>query len=129
VSPVLHAVGYDGDRLQAFVTPILAANTLCSMSTRSHVGHRTHQRRPFCSNSDLFGTGLLAEGHYARADHELYAARFPRYADALRREPSGEHTTFGYRELRFFHFIPERVHILDEWEFGDEVFITATVVY
>jgi len=43
--------------------------------------------------------------------------------------PLGEHTTFGYRDLRFFHFIPERVHILDEWEFGDEVFITATVVY
>jgi hypothetical protein len=61
--------------------------------------------------------------------HQLYAARFPRYAEALQRETGGEHVTLGYRDLRFFHFIPERVHILDECEFGDEVFITTTVVY
>jgi hypothetical protein len=81
------------------------------------------------SGLQLFGASSLAGGHDAGVAHQLYAARFPRYAEALQRETGGEHVTLGYRDLRFFHFIPERVHILDEWEFGDEVFITTTVVY
>src|SRR5262245_66581112 len=53
VSPVLHAVGYDGDRLQASVTRMLAANTLCSMATRSPAGTVHINAAFFCSSSDL----------------------------------------------------------------------------
>src|SRR5262249_28908930 len=116
---------------------MLAANTLCSMATRSPAGTVHIKAAFFCSSSDLhlfflshpqamhcrnlghephmavsifdshqpwgephaglqlFGTGLLAEGHDASVANELYAARFPRYANALRREACGEHMTFG----------------------------------
>jgi hypothetical protein len=77
----------------------------------------------------LFGTGSLAGDHTTSVARELYAARFPRYAEVLRRETADEPVTSGYRGLRFFQFIPERLQILDEWEFGDEVFITATIVH
>jgi len=30
--------------------------------------------------------------------------------------------------LRFYRFSPERVQILDKWEFGEEVFIPASIL-
>ena len=39
--------------------------------------------------------------------------------DFLRRAPE--------ERLKFYRFSPERVQILDEWEFGEDVFIPATI--
>jgi hypothetical protein len=75
----------------------------------------------------LFGTGSLTSGRVADQARELYAARFPRSANVLGRVPD-EPTPSGFRGLRFYRFIPERAQILDEWEFGEEVFITATIL-
>jgi hypothetical protein len=76
----------------------------------------------------LFGTcALTPEGAVGTA-RALYAARFPRYGELLRRASSGTPVGPTFAALRFYSFVPERVQILDEWEFGDEAFITASVL-
>jgi uncharacterized protein YhbP (UPF0306 family) len=168
VSATLHAHGYDGDRLNASVTRILAGNTLCSMATRNEAGTVHINTSFFCFDRDLtlyflshpesvhshnlarvpqmavavfdshqswgdphtglqsFGTGALANA--TSQAQELYAARFPRYREFLLRTPDGQPPSSSFRGLKFYRFLPERVQILDEWEFGEEVFITATIV-
>ena len=74
----------------------------------------------------LLGTGALTNpdaGHQAR---ELYAARFPRYREFLRRTPDEQPPSSTFRGLKFYCFLPERIRILDEWEFGEDVIIPAT---
>jgi hypothetical protein len=169
VSATLHARGYDGDRLQASLTRMLAANSLCSMATRSAPGAvhistaffsynhdlilhflshpesvhshnlRSHpqmavavfdSRQPWGSphsGLQLFGTGTVTADDAVEAARESYAARFPRYRDLLK-PASGDSVGPTFRALRFYSFVPERIQILDEWEFGDEAFITATVL-
>jgi len=76
----------------------------------------------------LLGTGVLMDlgpGHEAR---ELYAARFPRYREFLLRTPDEQSQSSMFIGLRFYRFSPERVQILDEWEFGEEVFIPASIL-
>jgi len=75
----------------------------------------------------LFGTGGLTEGDVAREARELYAARFPRYRDFLHRAPGGPEPSSSFSGLECYCFLAGRVQILDEWEFGEEVFITATI--
>jgi len=67
----------------------------------------------------FFGRGARANGDAGSRARELYAERFPRYRDSLRRAPE-EH-------LKFYRFLPERVQVLDEWEFGEDVCIPATI--
>jgi hypothetical protein len=76
----------------------------------------------------LFGTGALADADASRQAGELYAARFPRYRQSLFPTPDGRSPSSTFRVLRFYRFVAQRVQILDEWEFGEEVFITATVL-
>jgi hypothetical protein len=76
----------------------------------------------------LFGTGALADADASSQAGELYAARFPRYRESLFPTPDGRSPSSTFRVLRFYRFVPQRVQILDEWEFGEEVFITATVL-
>jgi uncharacterized protein YhbP (UPF0306 family) len=78
--------------------------------------------------------GLQLHGRAGRtdqdADHEareLYGARFPRYREFLRHAVEAPSRS-GFPDLRFYRFVPERAQILDEWEFGEEVFIAATIL-
>lgn len=76
----------------------------------------------------LFGTGALADPDASSQARELYAARFPRYREFLLHAPDGPAPASTFRGLKFYHFMPQRVQILDEWEFGEGVFITATIL-
>jgi uncharacterized protein YhbP (UPF0306 family) len=76
----------------------------------------------------LFGTGALTPDDAVQAAWEHYAARFPRYGDLLKRASADTPVGPTFRALRFYSFVPERVQLLDEWEFGDEAFITATIL-
>lgn len=76
----------------------------------------------------LFGAGALTPDDAVQAARALYAARFPRYGDLLKRASAGRQIGPISGALRFHSFMPERVQILDEWEFGDEAFITATIL-
>jgi hypothetical protein len=76
----------------------------------------------------LFGTGTLANADASRQARELYAARFPRYREFLSRTPNGQPLSSTLGGLKFYRFLPQRGQILDEWEFGEEVFIPATIV-
>jgi hypothetical protein len=31
--------------------------------------------------------------------------------------------------VKFYRFVPHRLQVLDEWEFGEEVFIPATILH
>lgn len=76
----------------------------------------------------LFGAGALVPDEAVPRVRALYAARFPRSGEFLRHraDQAPQPATFG--ALQFYRFAPERIQLLDEWEFGDEVFVTATVV-
>jgi hypothetical protein len=74
----------------------------------------------------LFGTGLITSGEVAEQARKLYTARFPRFAEFVGRAP--DPVSSVHRALRFYRFMPERAQILDEWEFGEQVFITATIL-
>ena len=64
-------------------------------------------------------------GERARAS---YAARFPRYFDFVLRAGEAPEAVTGFASLRFYRFLPTRVKILDEQEFGEEVYISANIV-
>ena len=66
----------------------------------------------------IFGNCILAEGSAEDNARELYAARFPAYMKFLDR----------ISHLRLYRFTPTAVKILDEDEFGEEVFVMAEVV-
>jgi uncharacterized protein YhbP (UPF0306 family) len=79
------------------------------------------------SGLQLHGPGRLTDPDAGEA-RELYSERFPRYREFLRRalEAPPRSSTFG--DLRFYCFSPKRAQILDEWEFGEEVFIPADIL-
>ncbi|HEV3469876.1 MAG TPA: pyridoxamine 5'-phosphate oxidase family protein [Pyrinomonadaceae bacterium] len=66
----------------------------------------------------LFGNSALAGGEGENEAHELYSIRFPAYAQFAER----------LSHLRFYSFTPTSVKILDEEEFGEEVFVVAEIV-
>jgi uncharacterized protein YhbP (UPF0306 family) len=77
----------------------------------------------------LFGRCARATGPDEDRGRELYAARFPLYVDFARRPAEGGGTTASsFLQRRFYAFTPDRVKILDEDEFGDEVLVMAEVV-
>ena len=79
------------------------------------------------SGLQLLGTGGLATDEADGKARRLYAARFPLYREFLRRALEEQPENSSFRRLRFYRFLPERVQILDEWEFGEEAFIPATL--
>ena len=66
----------------------------------------------------LFGDSALAEGVTENAARGLYSSRFPAYAGLSGR----------LSHLRFYGFTPASVKILDEGEFGEEVFVVAEII-
>jgi uncharacterized protein YhbP (UPF0306 family) len=76
----------------------------------------------------LLGTGALATPGAAHEAHELYAARFPRYLEMLPGVQGEQPRSFKIGRLRFYSFLPERIQVLDEGEFGEEVFISARIL-
>lgn len=80
------------------------------------------------SGLQLFGGGALTPDNAVHSARELYAARFPRYRELLQRASGGAPLGPTFAALRFYSFVPERAQILDEWEFGEEVFISATIL-
>lgn len=70
----------------------------------------------------LFGTCQEARAAAAETAKRLYAARFKPYAQWQREERghAGE-------EYRFYRFVPTRLKLFDEREFGGAVFVTASV--
>ena len=75
----------------------------------------------------LFGTGGLADDGGNRAA-KLYEARFPRYREYLDGRVEGRRTSTPLAALKLYRFVPETLQVLDEWEFGEDVFIPATIV-
>jgi uncharacterized protein YhbP (UPF0306 family) len=71
----------------------------------------------------LFGTCTQARGTQAAKAERLYVERFPAYAEWV----AGLENDKVGRGYRFFRFLTERLKILDERNFGEAVFVTATV--
>jgi uncharacterized protein YhbP (UPF0306 family) len=71
----------------------------------------------------LFGTGAPALGAQMVQAEELYRKRFKAYAQWK----AGLGTEDVGRTYQFYRFIVRKIKILDEVEFGDSVFIIATV--
>lgn len=72
----------------------------------------------------LFGTcAPVSDADVADAER-LYAQPFPAYAEWKRALKSGDPAL----EYRFYRFVAERMKVLDEAEFGDAVFVEASVV-
>jgi uncharacterized protein YhbP (UPF0306 family) len=72
----------------------------------------------------LFGTcESVADANVSDAE-EVYARRFPAYAVWMSTLEASDLA----RSYRFWRFVPTRLKILDEPEFGDAVFIEASIV-
>jgi hypothetical protein len=77
----------------------------------------------------IFGRADVAAGALESHARATYAARFPlytEYVEGLLAE-GGPAPSSSFFEQKFYVFRPERVKILDEAAFGDEVLVTAEV--
>jgi len=71
----------------------------------------------------LFGTCSQSRGSQARKAEQLYGRRFAAYSSwktALKADDPA-------REYRFYRFVVKKLKVLDEKEFGEAVFVSATV--
>ena len=76
----------------------------------------------------LFGTCAEVRGDEAVRAERLYGGRFPLYSKWLSGASKDEKRLASIlRSYRFHRFLPERVKVLDEAEFGGGVFVTARV--
>ncbi len=74
----------------------------------------------------LFGTCSETRGSAANRAERAYARRFPSYAAWTAGRGSSPQQTAQLRSYRFYRFVPGRVKILDESEFGGAVFVEGT---
>ena len=72
----------------------------------------------------LFGKCILADGELGVIAEREYSERFPEYRSWFVQLGQGERRAFPGR---FYVFRPRRLKILDESEFGEEVFVEAEV--
>jgi len=72
----------------------------------------------------LFGTCTEVEGEELRDAEGEYQRRYAEYMQWK----SALEPVDRAREYRFYRFLPERIKILDEAEFGDAVFVQAAIV-
>lgn len=101
----------------------------------AHVGHMavavfdTHQEwgQPH-AGLQLYGKGGPVGTEHGERAHASYAARFPRYFDFVLRAGEAADAPTGFASLRLYRFRPVRVKLLDEQEFGEEVYITADIL-
>ncbi len=77
----------------------------------------------------LFGTCRRTRGRAAREAERCYAARFSPYAKWMAGlRPAERQQAALLRSYAFYRFLPRRIKILDEREFGGAMFVTAAVV-
>jgi len=77
----------------------------------------------------LFGTCRRTRGRGAREAERCYAARFSPYAKWMEGLSAAERRQAALlRSYAFYRFLPKRIKILDEREFGGAMFVTAAVV-
>jgi uncharacterized protein YhbP (UPF0306 family) len=72
----------------------------------------------------MFGACTQVAGDDARQAERTYVNRFPAYADWKAGLKPGDPAL----DYRFYQFVPVRVKILDEGEFGDAVWVQADIV-
>jgi uncharacterized protein YhbP (UPF0306 family) len=75
----------------------------------------------------LSGTGGLADDGDDRPA-ELYGTRFPRFREFARGRLGERPTSTSAATLKLYRFVPRALQILDEWEFGEDIYIPATVI-
>ena len=76
----------------------------------------------------LFGTCRRVGGTAAKEAERQYGSRFPAYATWLRRtDRAGRRSADLLRSYAFYRFVPTRIKILDEAEFGGAAFVIAGV--
>ena len=76
----------------------------------------------------LFGTCREARGSHAARGERLYGERFRSYRTWMAGTSERERRlAAGLRTYRFYRFVPTKVKILDEAEFGGGVFVTASL--
>ena len=73
----------------------------------------------------LFGTCKEARGYQAMKAERWYGNRFPQYRQW--KTGQGKDDQLRAFRYRFYRFVPGKVKILDEREFGGGVFVTAAV--
>jgi uncharacterized protein YhbP (UPF0306 family) len=77
----------------------------------------------------LFGRGHRTQARLADRAEKVYGNRFPAFARWLEgRSPAERRQAARLRSYALFRFLPTRVKILDEAEFGGAVFIVAAVL-
>jgi len=77
----------------------------------------------------LFGICRQTRGRGAREAERCYAARFLPYAKWMKGlSPAERRQAALLRSYAFYRFLPGRIKILDEREFGGAMFVTAAVV-
>ena len=77
----------------------------------------------------LFGTCRRTRGRGARDAERFYAPRFSPYAKWMRgMSPAERQQAALLRSYAFYRFLPSRIKILDEREFGGAIFVTARVI-
>src|SRR5712692_1798639 len=76
----------------------------------------------------LFGTGRRAVGRQDDLARKVYGTRLPAFKKWLKsRTPRGRRQALRLRSYAFFRFLPGRVKILDESEFGGALFVVAKI--
>ena len=76
----------------------------------------------------LFGTARRTRGAQARRAAEVYGARFPSFTRWLKGRTSADRRQAALlRSYGLYRFLPTRVKILDEAEFGGATFIIAAI--
>ena len=76
----------------------------------------------------LFGACHRVRGPAAKEAERRYGSRFPGYATWLRRtDRAGRRGADLLRSYAFYRFVPTRIKILDEAEFGGAAFVIAGV--
>jgi hypothetical protein len=76
----------------------------------------------------LFGLGGRVLPDRLDQAQASYAARFAGYFDLVVRPAEASVAPTGPGALHLYSFLPARLKILDEGEFGDEIYITVEVV-
>jgi uncharacterized protein YhbP (UPF0306 family) len=76
----------------------------------------------------LFGTGRRTEGRQARRAAQVYGGRLPLFARWMKgRTAEDRRQAALLRSYAFYRFLPTRVKILDEAEFGGATFIIGAI--
>lgn len=76
----------------------------------------------------LFGVARKARGREAEVARRWYAKRFRAYALTVTgTSEANRRQTRQLQSYRFYRFVPTKVKVLDEREFGDGVFVVAAI--